>query len=676
VLLRSIEAHGFLSFGQPVRLELGQGLTVLTGPNGAGKSNLGRCLDLALAAVAQTGSGPATERLDLYKDAGYEGASRFTVRLGIDLDQQRERDLVLVFARACFTAGGGSGRESEIRPEVLDEKARLWLKEDSLEPLWSGTLVINYRASAQWPWTVAWEFAHAGQPWHVVLRGGDAGQLQPGSAEQPQKGQGSGWGSFTDWLQHNKPDDGDMSLDVRAAMQKSLGPVTFTVRSLVHSHARPLNVGPGWIPETFHQLDVALGVDPEQEDVGFDRVLSAVLRHGMVLTDNRRLPLSRVFSVDDLRQGADLRDGAAVAAELFRLKNGSKDEQERFAEIRDAFRGLTGRELGVRARPSPKEDSDEAFVIEATVAGLHGDRLVELSGAGIQEALVLSALLQTRPGQVTVLDEPAVNLEPTVQRRLIGRVRQPGQFLVITHSADLVPFEDPGDLDRIIRVASGSSGSVVYQPDFSELDPGDLLRQLRLMEPADVRALLFAAGVILCEGPTEVGALPRWWRRSGSLGLPDPAAANVPVISVDGDRGFGPYMRYLMAFGVPWAVVADGPALRPDSRLAADLRELGCWPDAPEPGDQDDFAGWQEFWALAGVFSLADQFGDDGSKSGEFEAFLERTNAGLLAEARTVVGRSKPRVGAYFALEAPPPSVVLSLYRKIAGRLRLDTTGY
>lgn len=300
---------------------------------------------------------------------------------------------------------------------------------------------------------------------------------------------------------------------------------------------------------------------------------------------------------------------------------------------------------------------------------------MELSGAGIQEALVLSALLQTRPGRVTVLDEPAVNLEPTVQRRLIGRVREPGQFLVITHSADLVPFEDPGDLGRIVRVALGSSGSELHQPDFSDLDAGDLLGQLRLMKPADVRALLFSAGVILCEGPTEVGALPRWWRRAGSVGLPDPAAANVPVISVDGDNAFGPYLRYLMAFGVPWAAVADGPALRPDSRLADDLRELGCWPGAPEPEDRDDFAGWQEFWARAGVFSLADQFGDGGSKRGEFEAFLERTNAGLLAEAKRVGGRSKPRVGAYFALEAQPPPVVLSLYRQIAGHLRLGHHG-
>jgi AAA domain/AAA domain, putative AbiEii toxin, Type IV TA system len=518
VQLQSIEADGFLSFGRPVRLDLGAGLTVVTGPNGAGKSNLGRCLDLARASVRPAGSAPAAERLDFYKDAGYEGADRFTVRLGIELDQQWERDLVLVFARACFTAGPASGREPEIRPEVLDEKARQWLTGDSLAPLWSAMLVINYLATAQWPWTVAWEFVHAGKAWHVVLRGADAGELRPGTTEHPETGFARG--SFADWLQHSRPEQGDVSLDIRAAMQTEPGPVAFVARSSAHSHASPQNVGPGWTPECFRQLDGALGVNPEKEDIGFEYVISAVLQRAMVVTDNRRLPLSRVFSMNQLRQEADLRDGAAVAAELFRLKNGYQHEQARFAEIQNLFRDLTGRDLEVRARPLPAGDSDEVWVVEPTVTGLHGDRLVELSGAGVQEALVLSTLLPNRAGQMTVLDEPAVNLEPTVQRRLIGWVRGPGQFLVITHSADLVPFEDLADLGRIVRVAPGPSGSEIRQPDFNDLNALDLLQQLRLLEPTDVRALLFAAGVILCEGPTEIGALPRWWRQTESLGLP------------------------------------------------------------------------------------------------------------------------------------------------------------
>ena len=291
----------------------------------------------------------------------------------------------------------------------------------------------------------------------------------------------------------------------------------------------------------------------------------------------------------------------------------------------------------------------------------------------MQEALVLSVLLQQEPGQVVVLDEPAVNLEPTVQRRLLSRTRGSGQCIVITHSADLVPVDEPDDLQRIVRVAPGRTGSQVRQPQFTGLGTDELFRQLRLLEPTHVRGLLFARAVILCEGPTEVGALPRWWRKAASVGLPDPQAANIPVISVDGDSAFGAHIRYLDAFGVPWAVIADGPALRPRSKLAAHLRSAGHWPDK-QPDEHDDFAVWREFWEGLGVFTLADQFGDDGSKGGEFEAYLQRVDQGLLADVEAEIGkRHKPRVGAYFAVRHPePPTEILSLYRRIAAWLGIE----
>jgi hypothetical protein len=319
-----------------------------------------------------------------------------------------------------------------------------------------------------------------------------------------------------------------------------------------------------------------------------------------------------------------------------------------------------------------QDDGSAKMIIEPTVAGFGGERLVELSGAGIQEALVLSVLLHGEAGRAVVLDEPAVNLGPTVQRRLIGSIRGPGQYVLITHSADLVPVEEPHDLDRIVRVALSRSGSEVHRWHTGDIGRDELFRQLTLMEPAHVRGLLFAAAVILCEGPTEVGALPRWWRESSRINLPDPQSANIPVISVDGDGGFGAYIRYLDAFDIPWAIVADGPTLRPTSKLAKQLRKLGRYP-GEQPDEQEGFARWRKFWEDQSVFTLANQFGDDGSKLGEFEAYLERVDQALLGQVQSDVGKHKPRVGACFAASHPePPAEVLDLYGKIASRLRID----
>jgi len=132
VLLQRIEADGFLSFGQRAQLNIGPGLTVVTGPNAAGKSNLGRCLDVARAVLAAHGH-PEAERLDLYQDAGYEGATAFTIRLDIELDQDWEQKLIRTYTWACFATSPAS--RAARAAEELDAVFPDWLEEDSLVPL-------------------------------------------------------------------------------------------------------------------------------------------------------------------------------------------------------------------------------------------------------------------------------------------------------------------------------------------------------------------------------------------------------------------------------------------------------------------------------------------------------------------------------------------------------------
>jgi hypothetical protein len=661
VFLRCIEVDRFLSFGQRTQLNLGPGLTVVTGPNGAGKSNIGRCLDIARAVLAAHDD-PESERLDLYHDAGYEGASEFTVMLGIDLDQPWEQDLVRTYVRSTYVASK-SGQDPGVVKSF--EESADWLGQRSLAPLMSGLLVIRYHGAAARPWAAAWQFTDdkTGTTWHSVLVGDDGiQQLRPGTAEHPSRTGGAMF--FGDWLMGTKPQDKTL-LDFQAAMQVTDQAVTFSASTGTNT-ARD-------IPASIRELGLQLGLPPEGRVFSFNQVIRLILHHGIVLTDNRRLPLRRRFPISALNQPADLRDGAAIGAEVFRLKNGGPQDRDRFREIQITFTELTGRQLEVRARPAPDDDDEPALIIEPTVVGHHGERPVDLSGAGIQEALVLSALLQNSPGRVIVLDEPAVNLEPTVQRRLTGRVRGPGQYLVITHNAALVPIDEQSDLERIVRVAPSTSGSEIRQPDYSDLRLRDQLRQLQLLEPAEVRSLLFARAVILCEGQTEIGALPRWWHNARAAGLPDPSASNISFISVPGHSGYGRYIRFLDAFAIPWVILADGPALRNGQKLSLDLRELGHWPGVSEPGDPRDFNQWQSFWEHVGVFTLATQFGDDGSKGGEFEALLERVDPELMNSANREGGGSKPRAGAYFAAyHLDPPDAVLALYKKIADYLGLQ----
>jgi energy-coupling factor transporter ATP-binding protein EcfA2 len=657
MFVRSIRLQDFLSFNEAPALWLSPGLTVITGPNGAGKSNLARSLDVARAVLAPHDH-PESGRLDLYREAGFEGAAEFTVKLDVVLDQPWEQDLVRTYVRAAYLTSGPD--QSPQTAESFEESVN-WLVADSLIPLVAGTLVVRYRSTAARPWAAYWEFSDedSGATWHAVLvddQGID--QLRPEEAGKPE--QAGGGVRFADWLMQSKPQDA-AELDFRVAMRTAKEqPVNFSV-------------GPSQanrIPASVRELALGLEIASHDRSFSFRQVMNLVLQRGIVLTDNRRLPLQRRFPLSELSGPVDLRDGAAVGGEIFRLKNGDSADKERFRQIQSTFKSLTGRDLDVRARPAG--EGEAALIIEPTVTGQHAERLVELSGAGVQEALVLSTLLRGTPGRITVLDEPAVNLEPTIQRRLVSQVRGPGQYLVITHSADLVPFDEPDDLKRIVRLAPGASGTHIRQPDYDDPGSREQFRQLQLIQPAEIRALLFAQAAVLCEGQTEPGALPRWWNNARTAGLPDLGAANVSFIAVDGHSSYRAYIRFLDAYGIPWAIISDGPALREGEKLSQDMKELGHWPDDPQPGDDQDFAQWRGYWERAGVFTLATQFGDDGSKLGEFEELLRQVDRELFGKAMSETRRSKPRAGAYFAAAHPElPDPVRDLFQKIAEYLHL-----
>ncbi|HET7017537.1 MAG TPA: hypothetical protein VFI65_26680 [Streptosporangiaceae bacterium] len=251
MFLRSIEADGFLSFGRHARLAVGEGLTVVTGPNGAGKSNLGRCLELARAVVGRVSRDPVAERLAVYEDAGYEGAGSFMVRLGAELDQDWERELVWAFVCACFATVFPPQTGADARSaEELDEVVRAWLAADSLAPLWSASLVIRYDRAASQPWFAAWEFADLGKPWHAGLAGQAIQQLKPGPANA--SSEEDRWPDFTRWLMRSKPQDG-LSLDFRVAMEHEGGPVPFAVQPVANRGERT--------PESVRRLGSMLEMD-------------------------------------------------------------------------------------------------------------------------------------------------------------------------------------------------------------------------------------------------------------------------------------------------------------------------------------------------------------------------------------------------------------------------------
>src|SRR4051812_38500352 len=110
--LTSIAAENFLSF-RNFQLPLDR-RNVIVGPNGAGKSNIFRCIDLAARAlaVAHDSTTATYSSLDDYANAAnrHSGVEEFEVRIGLELTERWERELILSWLRAAVLTTLLNGR--------------------------------------------------------------------------------------------------------------------------------------------------------------------------------------------------------------------------------------------------------------------------------------------------------------------------------------------------------------------------------------------------------------------------------------------------------------------------------------------------------------------------------------------------------------------------------------
>lgn len=658
--ITGLAADNFLSF-QKLNLKLAAGALVVTGPNGSGKSNLARCLDLTLAAVAWGAGVGVGNHLEDYAAAGYKGSDSFVVRVGVELDRPAELQLVRAYLHAAaVSAFSIYGRHAP--PDGVDRYFVDHFEESSADSLGAGDLVVRRMGTSTSPWQVGWEFKVGKRRLHLRLGGSLQDQLFGNTLLRP-TGQPPGGRSIPALLGQSSPFD-------PAALPEHLTLADLLPYEL-ESYDFRVHQAADVIPPGHQRLGALLGLDLAQRGASFVQLLCLLLGRSVVITENHRLPLRPAYELHELAEPVPLRDGSEAAGELWRLYNGNKAEQERYGRAVEAFEGLTGRGLALRTRLQP--DSPAQVRVEPVVVDGSAELPVVFAGAGVQEALVLATLLAADPGHVLVLDEPAVNLAPAMQRRLWHRLSDAqGQVVVITHSPDLVPAQLSPNL-TLMRLSRDQQGTCIHLPNPDVFDEQRRLPQL--LRRGDVRALLFASGVVLCEGDTEVGALSTWWSVAywQDMQLPAPDAVDVVLVDAGGDAAFRGYTDLLDVFGVPWVIVCDGPALKPERGLSKQYvnhPRFTALQTAPPAGSFGEQAEW---WRCRGVYSFADCSGTDGTRAGEFERYLEQLDHDRFQEASKRYPRSKVRQAEWFAAEKPCPPRAADLWRDALTRLGAST---
>lgn len=329
-------------------------------------------------------------------------------------------------------------------------------------------------------------------------------------------------------------------------------------------------------------------------------------------------------AVRDARREFDDRGG--MWARLATLLE-SADDPERVAELTaDAGRALVGAVLG-EERLEGLAATVESFIgmmpgreltaeLRATAIdfrtllrqtdmtiGLR-DQMLPLAqhSTGMQTLALFGlfrAYLETAGGHLLAagLEEPEVHLAPHVARSLVKQASSSNsQVVFTTHSPAITGAVSVMD---ITMLRPGHGGSVARCVSSELFDVEQLARLQRELSTVGTE-FLFARSVLLCEGASELGALPEFAAKLGvALDL-----LGVSILPVGGG-GFEPYLKLLgpSGFDLPFTVLCDNDQTL--TKLVKRLAVLGMLPDGVDP-QAEISEGELKLLRAAGVFAWTD----------------------------------------------------------------------
>lgn len=576
--ITSVSGAGVLSFDQ-FKLGLGGRLTFVVGPNGAGKSNLTRLLSICQRAV-EGGDGGADDvdrMLASFLAARYVFAHSPAVeaRMAVRLTDPLERLLMAEFVRAMVTGAIVQRRQVQNMAEI-DAWADAEISEDKLSPLMEGEIVASHPGTQDGRWDCWYEFTATGHDqsehryrWHLL-----------------------GWPAAT-IVRSDAPYTGQGGSDIATRITGSPSPpvgMTATVPGgfklldlLPHPDLPATSCTVELTPQAsasqrrFAEISgLSLVNRGGSHTVTLARVLRVILRRALRQTSDMRLLPSggASWSSSEL---ALISDGATRLPELLlALKNGDPGQREQYRRLRDLFTEFTqGRACEVRlmevpqpagpgGEPSPPVQVPAAWVtVNAVVSPdeLVPEVPIEFAGAGAWEALVLASVLADKAASVVVLDEPAVALHHSTQRKLAARLQATAaQFVVVSHSAELLPLDQVGDVELVRLDRDGNGATRAWR-----VDDACRLKMARKLAAKGNERLPFAARAVLCEGEDDQEAIMVLAERMDI----DLRQRNILVADCGGRDNMPDYIWFCAQLGLPYLAVMDADASKPDAQPKA-----------------------------------------------------------------------------------------------------------
>lgn len=572
--ITSLSGTGVLSFDR-FRLDLHERVTFTVGPNGAGKSNATRLLTICQRALERADGGTADvdALLASFLGAAHIGAQSpgIEVRLSVRLTDDVELTLITEFVRAMVAGALTSVTQVQNAAEI-DAWTEAEIIGDKLRPLAIGDIVVSHPGTPDGRWQCTYEFTAPGfdqeqRKYRWILLG-----LQPGSI-----------------VDADAPADVTQGSDVATRITGRVGgpdspvvplPDTFSLLDLLPHPDLATRACTFELPGTpsaskrrfAAMTGLSLTASGGGRMVGFAAVLRVLFRRALVQTSDMRLLPAGGFSWSS----SDMTLGAGAEARLpellLRLKNGTPGERARYRRIQELFTEFThGRSFEIRlvqVQQQPDQSGQvqppaEVPAIWVTVStgsvpgGLDAEVPVEFAGAGAWEALVLAAALGEPTASVVVLDEPAVALHPSLQRQVGAHLlTATAQFLVITHSAELLPLAGSTDV-QLVRLDRDAKNATQTWP----VDEKCRVKMARKLAAKGNERLPFAWRAILCEGQDDVEAV----LTLAEMMNIDLRRRNIAVIDCGSRDNIPDYIWFCAQLGLRYLAVMDADSATPDA---------------------------------------------------------------------------------------------------------------
>jgi len=340
----------------------------------------------------------------------------------------------------------------------------------------------------------------------------------------------------------------------------------------------------------------------------FISLFNHIIREKIINLNNFRIPYKKEYPVSEIENShPNLANGKDLALYLHKLRNGNREEKTTFKEIDNLFSSIAEAHLDLRYQflsknqnynnynqhmPLPysplvpvdnnkTENSNNnlkdkvKFTITVTKEKGNIEIPLEYSGAGIQELVLLISLLKmpSSEGCIILLDEPAANLHPIMQIKLLNEFKNiingkeqteqninKNQIFIISHSSHFIPKEKI--LSKSVkRIYLNDSSYSAISSAIKDENVENITSMSRMTNFTDNLILsLFASSVILCEGDNDYLAMPIWFEKyKEGDSLHD---YNIMLFPLDGWNNIKYARNFLESFNIPYVALLD-----PDTML-------------------------------------------------------------------------------------------------------------